>query len=456
MDFSLITIFAFILVIGILVFVHELGHFLTAKWTGMRADVFAIGMGPRMVGWNKYTGFTFGPLPADLDLGADTDYRLCWFPIGGYVKILGMIDESFDTEHMAQEAKPYEFRSKKNWQKAIVLLAGVTMNFLLALGVYWVMGMTIGDEVHNVRTVGYVESGSVAYESGFRRGDLIERIDGIVPESWEDIAAKFMRIDVDQHNVTVKREDGSMDNLVVNTGAIVRSLSERKGLGLMPQGVEARLDVVMTLDPAGKAGLKPGDVVLAIDSIPIYSAGQLPRIISAHPNEKLTLHIRRDGSTMPIEVTVGANGKIGVQPSDQFKAEPIQILYSPLQAIAWSAEKVERTVSTIFASVTQVFRGNAEVKDSFGGPIMMMKMAGAAMQLGGKEFFGFMALISISLAVMNLLPLPGLDGGHLVIVAVETVIRRELPTKVKLRIQQVGVALLLMLMVLVIYVDIMR
>jgi regulator of sigma E protease len=192
MDFSFITIFAFILVIGVLVFVHELGHFLTAKWTGMRADVFAIGMGPRMVGWNKHTGLTFGPLPANVELGADTDYRLCWFPIGGYVKILGMIDESFDTEHAEQEVKPYEFRSKKNWQKAIVLLAGVTMNLLLALGVYWVMGMTIGDQVHNVRTVGYVESGSVAFEAGFQRGDFIERIDGVVPESWEDIASKLI------------------------------------------------------------------------------------------------------------------------------------------------------------------------------------------------------------------------------------------------------------------------
>ncbi|NQW30098.1 MAG: RIP metalloprotease RseP [Ignavibacteria bacterium] len=456
MDFSLITVFAFILVIGILVFVHELGHFLTAKWTGMRADVFAIGMGPRMVGWNKFTGFSFGPLPKDLDLGAETDYRLCWFPIGGYVKIIGMIDESFDTEHMNEEPKPYEFRSKKNWQKAIVLLAGVTMNMLLALGVYWVMGMTIGDEVHNVRTVGYVESGSVAFEAGFQRGDLIERIDGKVPDSWEDVAASFMRIDADQHTIQVKRSDGTKDQLVVETGDVVRALSERRGLGIMPSGVETRLDAVMTLDPAGKAGLKAGDIVLAIDSTPIYSASQLPRIISARPNEKIVMHIKRADETMPIEVTIAGNGKIGVQPSDQFTIEPIQILYSPLQAFVWSAEKIERTISTIFASVTQVFRGNAEVKDSFGGPIMMMKMAGAAIQMGGKEFFGFMALISISLAVMNLLPMPGLDGGHLVIVAIESVIRRELPTKVKLRIQQVGVALLLMLMAFVIYVDIMR
>ena len=127
---------AFIVVIGVLVFVHELGHFLAALWTGMRADVFALGMGPRVIGWNRLTGFSFGKLPENLELGEHTDYRLCALPIGGYVKILGMVDESMDTDFAGQPPQPYEFRSKKNWQKALVLSAGVIMNFLLAITVF--------------------------------------------------------------------------------------------------------------------------------------------------------------------------------------------------------------------------------------------------------------------------------------------------------------------------------
>ena len=154
---------AFIIVIGVLVFVHELGHFLAAKWTGMRADVFAIGMGPRVFGWNRKLGFTFGKVPADLDLHGGTDYRLCALPIGGYVKILGMVDESMDTDFAGLPPQPYEFRSKKNWQKAFVLSAGVIMNFILAILVFWLLPLFYGHEEMATTRVAWVDPSSGMY-----------------------------------------------------------------------------------------------------------------------------------------------------------------------------------------------------------------------------------------------------------------------------------------------------
>ena len=127
------TVLAFIILIGVLVFIHELGHFLAARWTGMRAEVFAVGMGPRILGYNKHTGFTFGKLDEGIDLGDHTDYRISAFPIGGYVKIAGMVDESMDTKFAQEPPKPWEFRSKNTLQKAFVISAGVIMNFLLAV-----------------------------------------------------------------------------------------------------------------------------------------------------------------------------------------------------------------------------------------------------------------------------------------------------------------------------------
>ncbi|HBB25401.1 MAG TPA: RIP metalloprotease RseP, partial [Bacteroidetes bacterium] len=177
MDF-LQPLVSFLIVIGVLVFVHELGHFLAAIWTGMRADVFALGMGPRVLGWNRLTGFTFGKLPDDLELGEHTDYRLCAFPIGGYVKIIGMIDESFDTGFTDRAPEPYEFRSKGALAKTLVLSAGVLMNFLLAIGVFASLTLWFGHEEMATTRIGWVDPASPLARSGVVAGDRVLAIDG--------------------------------------------------------------------------------------------------------------------------------------------------------------------------------------------------------------------------------------------------------------------------------------
>ncbi|MCX6140213.1 MAG: RIP metalloprotease RseP [Candidatus Kapabacteria bacterium] len=455
MDFIQPTI-AFIVVIGVLVFVHELGHFLAAKWTGMRADVFAIGMGPRVMGWNRKLGFSFGKVPDDLELDGGTDYRLCALPIGGYVKILGMVDESMDTDFAGRPAEPYEFRSKKNWQKAIVLSAGVIMNFLLAIAVFWLLPLFYGHEEMAITRVAWVDPTSSMYTAGIMAGDKVVAIDGVVVETWEDLSEGLgLSTNSGMRSVVVMR-DGAPRTLSIASSDIVRSMAQGAGLGLYPADVKISFGGVVTLSPAGRAGVQKADVVLAVDSMPVRALPQFQRYVRAHAGQPITLHVERSGQTMPITVTVGTDSTIGVQLEGAYVGQRRIESFAVFEALVMAVKETGNTVAMIGTSVTHVFRGTVSVKQSFGGPIQIAKMASRSSELGLEAFLRFMALISISLGVMNLLPLPGLDGGHLVFVGIEAVIRKEISTNIKIRFQQVGIALLLGLMAFVFYLDLTR
>jgi regulator of sigma E protease len=185
------AVLAFIILIGILVFIHELGHFLAARWTGMRAEVFAVGMGPRLLGYNKLTGFTFGKLPEDIELGDHTDYRISAFPIGGYVKIAGMVDESMDTNYATSPPQPWEFRSKNTLQKAFVISAGVIMNFLLAAAVLAGLNYFAGKDVVATTAVGPLAPTSPLYTAGLRSGDSIVAVNGEPVGYYEELQERL-------------------------------------------------------------------------------------------------------------------------------------------------------------------------------------------------------------------------------------------------------------------------
>ncbi|MCX8055948.1 MAG: site-2 protease family protein, partial [Ignavibacteria bacterium] len=175
------------IVIGILVLIHELGHFLAAKLTGMRAEVFSIGMGWRLLGYNKVTGFTFGKLPEDIDLQGNTDYRIAAFPIGGYVKISGMVDESMDTDFMSKPPENYEFRAKNPFQKAFVLSAGVLFNVILAISIFAGIIFFKGEQTLDTTTVGYVKKESVGDFLGLEQSDKILSINSVPVNNWNDV-----------------------------------------------------------------------------------------------------------------------------------------------------------------------------------------------------------------------------------------------------------------------------
>src|ERR1035437_5874864 len=182
----------FAITIGILVFVHEFGHFAAAKLCGMRADIFAIGFGKRLFGWNKLTGFTFGDLPKDFDGQGHTDYRLSLLPLGGYVKIAGMVDESFDTKFTDKEPQPWEFRSKKTIPKLFVITAGVLMNLLLTLVIFWGINFFQGKLIYKTTTISNVEQGSNAAQAGFQSNDKIISVNGSGVENWDQVVESIL------------------------------------------------------------------------------------------------------------------------------------------------------------------------------------------------------------------------------------------------------------------------
>lgn len=447
---------AFIVVIGVLVFVHELGHFLAAIWTGMRADVFALGMGPRVVGWNRITGLTFGKLSDDVVLGEHTDYRLCALPIGGYVKILGMVDESMDTDFAGQPPQPYEFRSKKNWQKALVLSAGVIMNFLLAIAVFTTFFIVDGELTWNTTRVAYVEPTSVMASAGMQSGDRVLAIDTATVATWQDVERGLTLSSATGNRFMIVERNGARVTLPFAAGDVMRAITEKKGLGVAPSDVRVIMGNVITLGPAGKAGIKMGDVVLAVDSTPVRALSQFQSYIKGHAGTTIRLHVERDGQPRPIDVAVNPEGKIMVELRGEYVGPESRLTYGPIDALTRGVEQTGATIVMIGTSVAHIVNGSVGVRESFGGPIRIAEMAGQSSERGLRDFIAFMALISISLGVMNLLPLPGLDGGHLVFVGIESIIRREIPTNIKMRFQQVGIALLLLLMVFVFYLDLTR
>ena len=455
MDFLQSTL-SFIVVIGVLVFVHELGHFLAALWTGMRADVFALGMGPRVVGWNRITGLTFGRLPEDIELGEHTDYRLCALPIGGYVKILGMVDESMDTDFAGQPPQPYEFRSKKNWQKALVLSAGVIMNFLLAIAVFTTFFLVDGELTWNTTRVAYVEPASVMGSVGVQADDRVVAIDTATTSTWQDVERNLTLSSATGSRFMIVERSGQRITLPFEAGDIMRAMTEKKGLGISPSDVRVMMGNVITLGPAGKAGVQMGEVVLAVDSMPVRALAQFQSYIKAHKGKTIRLHVERAGEPRPLDVAVNAEGKIMVELRGEYVGPESRLTYGPVEALTRGVEQTGTTIAMIGTSVAHIVNGSVGVRESFGGPIRIAEMAGQSSERGLRDFIAFMALISISLGVMNLLPLPGLDGGHLVFVGIESIIRREIPTNVKMRFQQVGIALLLLLMVFVFYLDLTR
>ncbi len=224
----------FAITIGILVFIHELGHFLAAKLTGMRADVFAVGFGKRLFGYNKKNGFTLGDLPKDFDGEGNTDYRLSMLPLGGYVKIAGMVDESFDTEFANTEPQPYEFRSKNFLQKTFVITAGVIMNLLLAVLIFWGSNFFKGKPVTYTTTVGFVKTDSPADSLGFMKSDVIKSINGVAVETWDDIRNEIYINTIGENlNIKVLR-NGVEEKLFIPRNKIPDI--EKKGELLTPEG----------------------------------------------------------------------------------------------------------------------------------------------------------------------------------------------------------------------------
>ena len=449
------TLFYFLITIGILVLVHEAGHFLAAIACGMRAEVFAFGMGNRVFGWNKINKFTFGSLKDDLDLQGNTDYRVAAFPIGGYVKIAGMIDESMDTEFLKKEPQPWEFRSKPIWQRMIVISAGVMMNLLLAVFIFWGIIFHQGKTIRPVTEIGYVSSNSVAAKAGMHSGDKILSINNHPVKQWDEIESTLITESVTNTNdLTIQiQRSGAVSTISIRRSELPDFTKE--GFGMYPTGIVPVVELVDHGKPAEQIGLQSGDTLLAVNEVPV-GFGSLQEAIRLNAGKEILLSWARGNQRMNAHVRPTAEGRIGISLSGAYQGPVIHKQYSLFEALPIGAGELKTTSVLILSNLYQIVTGKISLGKSVGGPVKIAQMAKRSAEDGVLEFFGFISILSISLALLNILPFPALDGGHLVFLVYEAVFRREVPTKIKIALQQAGFILLLVFMAFVLYNDVVN
>lgn len=430
------TIFYFVVTLGILVFIHELGHFLAAKLFGMRVDTFSLGFPPRAFG--KQIG--------------ETDYCVSWIPIGGYVKIAGMIDESLDTEFLNQEPQPWEYRAKPIWQRMIVISAGVIMNVMLAIGIFWGINYVQGKSVWNTTQVGYVMEGSPAEKAGLIGGDKIVSINNVPMANWDDIR-NHIYIENLGEDLTLTLERNGQEIRIRAPYDLIKGSTEGS-FGIAPSQTEILISTVEPGKPAAQLGLKPNDVLIALDGQPIRYDRKVNEIVKAHAGKPLPVEWKRGDSLMTGTVTPTDKGLIGISFGLRYNGPVVKTEYSLLEALSVGTKNAFNVIDLTIKGVSRIFVGNATFSDSVAGPIRIAQIASQAAEVGIATYLIMMAFLSMSLAFLNILPIPALDGGHLLFLIVEGVIGRELPVKVKLVVQRAGLVFLLGFMAFAIYNDI--
>lgn len=427
----MITILAFGFVIGVLVFVHELGHFLAARRVGVRVLTFSLGFGPRLI------GFTRG----------GTDYCISAVPLGGFVKMAG------ETLEERENGRPDEFLSKTKWERFQILIMGPVMNLALAV---FVLAFVLyqGADVPAYRDmppiIGVVEKGSAGEKAGLQPGDRILRVDDRGVPTWDDLLFAVSGKARREVTLLVDRAGESRPISVVPTAVGKYEVGD---LGVFPL-THPRVRKVNVGDPADKAGIRPGDVVLQVNDRPISFAHQLSEEIGKHASQPIVVLVQRDGHTEEIHVTPvqrGSLGVIGIAISDEVK----RIEPGPLEALKMSVVQNWENAALIFKTLGGLFTGETSPKQLM-GPVGIAQLSGESAQNGLVPLLGLMAMISLNLGLLNLMPIPVLDGGHILIILLEGIARRSFSTRVKERMLLAGFVLLMLLMVTVIYNDLTR
>lgn len=434
------TIGIFVGALMILVFIHELGHFLAAKMFGMRVERFSVGFPPRIWGFKK----------------GDTDYCIGATPLGGYVKISGMVDESMDTEFLNKDPEPWEYRSKPVWQRMIVILAGVIFNMILAFFIFSGMTLSSGKLVLPVDQVQgiYIEDSSFLSELGFMTDDKIIGVNGDLVYSFEELVSPSA---ITSGNLTYKliRNGEEMDINIPPT--FLDSLQTRGFLDPLYTFPSAIASVNLG-SPAEEAGLKAGDKIIKIDSTEINYWLQLTGIVTTAGGKEMDFTIQRGDSVFMVSMAPDSESNligVGIPTLEMVGGAHVKLSILESFEDGWD-QTVEQTEG-IIGGFSRMISGDISVRQNLGGPIAIASITRQATeQAGWTGFWRITALLSITLAIMNMLPIPALDGGHFVFLIYEGIVRKEPSEKFKIVAQNVGFILLLTLMVFVIFNDITK
>ncbi|WP_445397401.1 sigma E protease regulator RseP [Zobellella sp. An-6] len=439
---------AFIVALGILVAVHEFGHFWVARRNGVKVERFSIGFGKPI--WRR--------------LGKDgTEYVVAMIPLGGYVKMLdGRVDE------ISPEQRHQAFDSKSVWARMAIVVAGPMANFLFAVFAFWLMFMIGVPAVKPV--LNEVTPGSPAAQGGLAPGMEIVAIDGRSVRTWEDVNfALIGRLGDVQTRFEVQDGYGQRREYRIPLEQWQFNPDETSpinALGLVPVGPELTLTVaeVVSGGPAAQAGVQAGDTLLAVDGAPLGHWSQVVELIQASPELPMELLVQRAGQNVALTLTPERRedrerviGYAGLAPevlpvAEQYRFE---LSYGPLAAIGAGIKRTWELTVLTFQMIGKLLTGIVSV-DNLSGPISIAKGAGVSAEFGLVYFLGFLALVSVNLGIINLLPLPVLDGGHLLFYLVEAVTGRPVPEKIQEIGFKIGAALLLMLMGLALFNDFAR
>jgi len=443
----LTTILAFIVAIGVLVAVHEFGHFWVARRLGFRVLRFSIGFGRAL--WSR-TSAKDG-----------VEYVIAALPLGGYVKLL---DEREGNVPPSEAHRA--FNRQPVWKRILVLLAGPAFNLVFALAMYWAL---FAAGVPALRPfIGEVAPGSVAAEAGLRAGDQIVAVKGSRVETLEAATLKILEDMVDDGRIAmrVRGSDGAERDLELVVGSRARELTEPEALfpGLGFQIGRPRIPAVIANvregSPGERAGLRSGDEIVGFDGQPIEDFTELVRLVEPRPGQEVVLEVRRDGRLLEVPVTLGAEevggrriGRIGVEA----KMEDLFALqkYGVAPALGQAAMKTWDMSIFTLQIVGRILTGDVSLK-AISGPISIAETTGFAARQGWRTFLSTLAIISISLGILNLLPIPILDGGQILYQLAELVRGRPVSERALLVGQQIGIAMLLLMMTIAFYNDIAR
>jgi regulator of sigma E protease len=420
------------IVLGIIIVIHELGHFLVAKFFKIKVETFSVGFGPRLIGFRK----------------GETDYRISAFPLGGYVKMAG------ETPMDSITGEAYEFLSKPKWQRFLVAAAGPAMNIILAIGLIaglYMYGTDVPEFLVGQAVINVVEPGSPAERAGIKPGDQIANFDGKEKPDWQDV-----------QNTVLTSPGRSLPIVIERNGKQLQFdlTPERKGrdeagdVGMLPY-YRTLVQDVQANSPALAAGVQAGDEIIKVNGIDIRASGRtLQQTIQQITEETFPITVLRGGKEVELKVTpVLKDGRRMIGIGIQYPS--VHIKLGPVAAVQKSIQSNKDNAVLIFQVIGRLLKREASVKQ-LDGPIGIISYSGQAYQAGFVPLFTFMALISLNLGILNIMPIPILDGGVILLLVIESLLGRDLSLRMKERIVQASVVFILMVMVIVLYNDVVK
>ena len=419
----------------ILVGLHELGHMLTAKWFGMRVEKYAIGFPPKI--FSKKIG--------------ETEYILGAIPLGGFVKITGMVDESLDTEALKKDPEPYEFRAKPAWQRLIVMMGGIIVNVITGIVIFIALAYNYGESYLPASEVKYgVQPNEIGQEIGFQTGDKIVALNGKPLEKFDDVYSMDMLLGRDSY-YTVER-NGEQVNIPVPADFMDRMADNKERMFFIQPRVPFVVGEVAPNSPASKAGLQPGDYIRSVNGERIQFFNDIQVELQKYAAKPVTIEVERNNEIKTLQATVNEDATLGFyqKPLLEYATRD----YSLGESIPLGTNQAFGVITANLKGFGKIFRGEVSASKSLSGPIGIAQIFGDT--FNWHKFWSITGMLSMMLAFMNFLPIPALDGGHVVFLTYEMISGRKPSDNFLENAQKVGMVLLLGLMAFAIFNDVFK